>query len=1009
MTQLRGTTEGADCESCPYSINGRPHKPVTAEFPEQPLWILVGEGPGRTEVQVNRPFQSGQDVINKMLFKIGRRRDELALVTAVLCASPAGKPVEADRDRAVSACSGRLKAELAQWPGKPILTLGAVAARAIIPKATLEAIDPPNVPKTKKHSQKERQKAEAKAASKEAKRYARGLAKVAERRFAAKRKARITQIYDEMMRPHPSTPYQKRNKPKHDLVLRTLALDEPQLKRLADAEAIVEYDVAEKLQAMQATFIAANPKPPKPRKPKAVKITDIMSTCFEVDIDGSGPRAIIPTIHPMSLLRGGGATIGGTHTPDLAFINLIYDAQKINSLAQGKDVRLKLDIETETTDPVRTGELLIDIIFQAIAEGECALDLETYVDDPEKHHALMTYRAKIRTIGLATEDRAVSIMWDLIPSWGYSLIQLLLAHPTVTKTFHNGIYDRSVLIANGYTFAGPWECTLLAHHAAFPGNSHRLQSVTSQLFAISPWKSEFRNSEETPEGLTIYNAKDTGATRAVRPALTVMVKRTKTERIYALDRKMAEVASRMHLAGMPVSREINTELLNTFSTNVKDSKRAVEAIAEDPKLRENIWNHLALQQAVKARKADPQSYVKPDGEIVHDLEARFHVRRNELAYDKKWRWKISASKHITALLQALSIPLLQVTASGQISTKKDVLESLAHHPIVRDILTFRENDKLLSTFIYRIFNRFNSAGELIQHGYADEEDRIHPIWSTHKITGRWASSEPVVSNVPKDKWRKGPNGEKIVTRPNLRRQIRAPKGRIFVGFDFSQLEARIIALISGDPFLCEVFAAGLDIHRECAKVIFPKFETLGASEQKQLRDLTKPLEYGAFYGGSVETLWRNLVKEGRSVRLADIAKAVATLMHKMEGVVRWQRNAVATAMTPPYEVRDFLLGRRRTFPLGQVEATEAMNFGVQAAGSAIMNTGMGRMADLIDNFKECEPIGQFHDAAIFECWADDADLVAAAVKDSFTQSYERDGRVIPFPIDLKIGVSWADV
>lgn len=1006
MTLLRGTTYGADCVNCPYAIDGRPARPVTSEHPAKPAWILIAEGPGRTETQVGRPFQGSQLIVDKVLHKIGRKRDELMLTTAMLCSSPVGLATDIDRERAVVACKPRLLREVAQWPGIPILTLGAVAARAVIPKATLDAIDPPNVPKTKKKSQKERQKAEAKLLAKSAKREAKAIATVATKRLKEKIKYRRTQIYNEKMAPLPGEPFRRRKKPDKGLVEREMEHEIPRLKAKADAEAIIEYEAGAELRALAEAHELANPKPKKPKKPKPIKITDIVSTCFDVDIDGTGPRPIIPTIHPVTLLKGGGATIGGTHTPDLAFVNLCYDASKVNSLSLGKDIWLKLNVETEITDPERTWQLLRDVVFEAIEEGEVAIDLETYVDDPEKHHALMAYMARIRTIGFATTKRAVSIMWELIPPWAMSYLQLVLAHHAVIKTFHNGLYDRTVLAANGFTLDGPWDDTLLAHHAAFPGCAHRLQIVTSQFFAVAPWKSEFRNAEETPEGLTLYNAKDTGATRALRPALTIMVKKTKTEKIYALDKKMSEIASKMHLAGMPVSREVNTELLQTFSKNVAESRRAVEDIAADPKLRQQIWSHLALQQAQKIRKADPTTFVKPDGTIAKDLEARYFQRLSEIQYDNKWKWKIGGGKHIAALLQALSIPLHQVTASGQISTKKDILETLAHHPVVRDILVFRENDKLLSTFIWQIFDRYRD-GDLIQHGYADENDRIHPIWSVHKITGRWASSEPVVSNVPKDKWKKLPDGTKHIVRPNLRAQIVAPPGRMFVGFDFAQLEARVIALISGDPFLCEVFAAKLDIHRECARVVFPKFDQLPKDDQKQLRDLVKPLEYGAFYGGAVETLWKNLLKEGKNLKLADVARAVATLMNKMVGVVRWQREAVATAMQPPHEVKDFLLQRRRTFPLGQVEATEAMNFGVQAAGAAIMNTGMAIMAEKLPAHKEVDTIGQFHDAAIFECWEDDAEVIAGEVNTSFHQEYERDGRSIPFPVDVKISKTWA--
>lgn len=1361
---LRGTTEGAKCNECPFSIGGRAARPVCSEHPAEPAWILVGEGPGSTEVVLNRPWvgPSGE-VVNKLLAKIGRDRREIFVGNATLCQPPRGSP-DHMRDLAAKACKPRLDQELAQWPGVPVLTLGAVAARALIPQETLDAIDPPTVPKSKKRSQKERQRAEARTLAREVRGRVKAIEQIAKRRLKDKIKTRREQLVVSCTTPLPGTPYRNRKRPtvrQLDQMIED-AREIPKMKLLADREAITEYELGDKEREMAAQYAAAHPKPKKPPKPRKVKITDIMGTCFDVDVDGTGVlRPLIPALHPAALLRGGGATIGGTHTPDLAFVNLIYDAGKVNALAQGHDIRLKVNIETEVVDEERTGQLLRDIIYEGIAEGMVAIDLETYVDDPERHHALMAYVARIKAIGLATSQRSVSILWSKTPAWAQTLLAIVLAHRDVTKTFHNGIYDRTVLTANGFLIDGPWEDTLLAHHAAFPGLAHRLQVVTSQFFATAPWKclrrdveillpdrstvnirdfvrrrlpevlsledgkivpkrvvgwhevhvpgqewlsirtercdkkytrglvvtpdhrvmtqrglveadrlvpgdgiaidepkfsedqisaavgtllgdsslyvsrvfhkrpwdaprasirgghtnkglrdckvaalplgtvcgtepavvrqsadvtinaaeffhygtkwafqymeiaklvydeswrrrikpealsmlgrrglammymddgtlrqdgayigvgfatngfldedvelftqwirerygaatiyrsagpycqlsaaasrnmledlrgyihpssryktiyddayrevqdgagvyhakitsvdvvarnekrpalfdyryclsvedtklfftnyglvsnSEFRNAEETPEGLTVYNAKDTGATHALLPQLQFWVKKTKTEKIYALDKKMAEIASKMHLAGMPVSREINSELLKTFSKNVADSRRAVEHVAEDLKLHEKLLHYLALQQAQKRRKND--------SEVLND---RYSQRLDEIKYDTKWKWKIGAGKHIAALLQALGVQLHQVTATGQISTKKDVLESLVNVPVIRDILTFRENDKLLTTFVWQLFDREDSSGNTIQYGYADENDRVHPIWVVHKITGRWASSEPVVSNVPKEKFKKLADGTKQSIRPNLRRQIVAPPGRIFVGFDFGQLEARVIALISGDPFLCQVFADGRDIHTECARVVFTGFDKLEKYEQKQARDVTKNFEYGCFYGGSTETLWKTVLKAGHNIKQVDVAKAVALLMQRMPGVVAWQRSSVAEACQPPYEIRDFLYGRRRTFPLGQVEATEAMNFGVQAAGASIMNTGMARMDDVLPEYKEAFAIAQIHDAAVFECWEDDAPKLAEDVTRCFTQSYERDGRTIPFPIDAKIGKSWADV
>jgi DNA polymerase I-like protein with 3'-5' exonuclease and polymerase domains len=124
--------------------------------------------------------------------------------------------------------------------------------------------------------------------------------------------------------------------------------------------------------------------------------------------------------------------------------------------------------------------------------------------------------------------------------------------------------------------------------------------------------------------------------------------------------------------------------------------------------------------------------------------------------------------------------------------------------------------------------------------------------------------------------------------------------------------------------------------------------------------------------------------------------------------VRWQRETVAKASLPPFTIRDFILGRRRVFPMGQVDPNEALNFESQSTAAAIMDTGMYRMEQrIIDRgYKECFAIVQVHDAAAYECWAEDAADVAADITDCYTQEYSRDGRTIPYPVDVRIGDSW---
>lgn len=987
---LRGTHEGADCEKCPLAIGGIPNKPVYSEYPEDPLWLLIGEGPGRTEVQLKSPFRgmSGQ-AVEKMLLRVGRPREQIYIGNATLCLPPYGSPVDV-REKAAAACKPRMLRELAQFPGKPILTLGAVAARSVIPKATLDEIDPPDVPKSKKKAQKDRQKSERKAVTKRKE----AIAKIAKRRYKTERKRMMSALSRKLIR---ST----NRKPAWNYLEQEADRIKGQVfpKILKDAEAEYEQKKQEREFRRQAD------KATKPKKRKPIKITDIMSACFDVDVDGTGSRPVIPAIHPAALLRGGGGMIAGTHAPDLGFVNLIYDALKVDNLARGKDIRLHFSVEVEHQSSTRAISLFLGIFWEAMAEGQVAIDLETYVDDDERHHALMAYVAKIRAIGFATKNRSVSVLWDLLPAWCQSYIQVLLS--TCTVIAHNGLYDRTVLRAYGFILNEIWPDTLLAHHAAFPGCAHRLQQVTCQLFAVPPWKAEFRNAEETPEGLTRYNALDTGSTRQILAPLQILIKKNQNERSYARDLKMSEIASQMHLDGMPVSREVNAELLSTFTTLAIEARQVVEDKAHDPVLKDAIKHHIALQQALKQRKADTPVF-----------EERYNSRLDELRNDRSWGWNIGSGEHIAGLLQAMGISLSAKTESGKTSTKKEILEALADHGIVRDILKYRENDKMRSTFIAPIFDRMVN-GQLIP-GFADANDRIHPIISIHKISGRWATYEPVQSNPPRDIF-KIIDGKEVLVRPSSKRQVIAPRGRGFVGFDLAQLEARIIALISGDPFLLDVFATGKDIHTECARIVFDgqqgsiKYDDAGdgsgkrSKAQTRMRNVTKNFEYGAWYGGSDETLWKTLLKDGYNVKLADVALSVKKLKTKSSGVTKWQADTVRKASQPPYELRDYVDGRRRVWPMGQVDMNEALNSVPQFTGAAIMNTALERMADVLKAYKQAFPIVQVHDAAVFEAWEDDLDAIKADVDRVVPQVYTSNGVEIPFPIESSIGTCWKDV
>lgn len=553
-------------------------------------------------------------------------------------------------------------------------------------------------------------------------------------------------------------------------------------------------------------------------------ITQMSGACYRLDVDGTGIRDVIPSVHPAAILRGGDAKAGGGgHTSDTAFWNLVYDAQKVNLLARGRDIRFKEDIQIEATDFARAERLIYDLLQDVRRLGHVAVDTETYVDDKKKGSALSPITAKMNAIGLATTERAISIAWVVLSERAKTLINAMLGDETIIKIAHNKVYDEPVLKRHKLPVFGRFEDTMLQHHSAFPGMAHGLQRVATQFFAMPPWKAEFRFGQDSIDELLRYCAIDTLSTARINVPLAIIIKKSDAEKTYEIDLKMAQIAAQMHLDGYPISREVNERLRVGFKAHIDTALIELQGKVNEPDIHARYVERLAFEQARRIRKSDPI-----------DLDERIAKRVAAMEKSGGTDLKIDSGDHVVAFLRACGVPLTLQTKSGKISTKKDILESFVGHPIVRSVLTYRENKKLLSTFVERMFDRVQPNGS-VKYGFADMADRVHPRWSVNKITSRWGSEAPSSQNWSKDDKKKG--------RPNLRSQVVAPPRRNFVAFDAKQLEARLIALKSGDPFLMNIFQNDRDIHSEFARIVWPDFDAKPPSERKVLRDLVKRPEY----------------------------------------------------------------------------------------------------------------------------------------------------------------------
>ncbi len=462
------------------------------------------------------------------------------------------------------------------------------------------------------------------------------------------------------------------------------------------------------------------------------KISEMASALQKTDIFEDKQRNVIATHHPARILRGGDGKTTHDRAVDLLFLDLIYDAGKIAAIGRGDDIEFSDDVDIAIRDPAFALELYEDVFADIQQTKHCAIDVET--DGRDTGSARV---CNLTAIAIATVNFGVSADYSSLSGQteagraAWAILREICADPSITVVFHNRQYDELVLGRYDVHCYGPVEDTMLKHHAAFPGSSHKLQDVGTQFFAIPPWKAEFRKGAGTPEELGFYNARDTLVTARLDPLLDRLIEHTDSRRAYEIDNALAPVAMQMEIVGMPIDFRVNRKLHEGFQKIIRENRGQIEEQANDPETFEKFLDKLAMTRALVRRKNDPPDIL--DRHTVRYQELKFGIRmkRDPTKFLKGKGpvvFTISNPDHIAAYLMARGHRLYRTTATGKISTKKDYLEELTHIEDVRVILMVREALYLDSHF----------AGGLPLEG-TTRWMRLHSTWDIHKITGRWGS------------------------------------------------------------------------------------------------------------------------------------------------------------------------------------------------------------------------------------------------------------------------------
>ncbi len=337
----------------------------------------------------------------------------------------------------------------------------------------------------------------------------------------------------------------------------------------------------------------------------------------------------------------------------------------------------------------------------------------------------------------------------------------------------------------------------------------------------------------------------------------------------------------------------------------------------------------------------------------------------------------------TVLFEKLELPVVRRTKTGP-STDASVLEELAAqgHALPRLILEYRQLDKLKGTYVDALPLLVNP-----------QTGRIHTSFNqTVAATGRLSSSDPNLQNIP----------IRTEIGAEIRKGFIPAEGCVFLAADYSQIELRILAHLSGDPAFVEAFRLGVDIHRQTAALVF---DVLPDEVTPQMRAAAKTINFATIYGIGPFALAQRL-----DTSVAEARSFIEQYFRRFPGVRRYLDEQIAHAKEHGWV--ETLSGRRRYIPEIRSNNYSVRQFGERAATNAPVQ---GTAADIIklamiDIHRElaarnspARMLLQVHDELVFEVPRDHVDETRALVTELMEGAFELS---VPLEVATGVGENW---
>ena len=517
----------------------------------------------------------------------------------------------------------------------------------------------------------------------------------------------------------------------------------------------------------------------------------------------------------------------------------------------------------------------------------------------------------------------------------------ILESPHITKIGQNVKFDLHVLRRYGIDVALPIYDTMLAHYLVEPDLKHGMDYLSETYLGYTP---------VSITALIGKKGKNQGTMNNVPLA------------------QIAEYAAE--------DADITLQLKHLFAPMVQ--QREVASVLDD------IEHPL-----VPVLAAMEYEGVKIDREFLHDysqvLATDLIVFEEEIYKLAGLKFNIDSPKQIgDVLFKHLQIPQAKKTATGQASTGEDVLSKLAgEYPIAARILDYRELAKLKSTYV-------DSLPELIN----PVTGRIHTTFNqTIAATGRLSSINPNLQNIPIRTER----GKKT-------RQAFIPRDaeHVILSADYSQIELRLVAEMSGDPGMLDAFEKGQDIHTATAAKVY---NVPYADVTKEMRYKAKSVNFGIIYGQGAFGLAENL-----GISRTEAKEIIDNYLTQFAGIKAYMTHTIDFARKNGYVKT--MLGRRR-----YLKDINSKNFTVRgfAERNAINAPVQGSAADMIklamiDIHREFQQQGfrsrmtlQVHDELVFDAHRSELDIIQPIIRERMIKAIKTK---VPIEVGIGIGDNW---